>query len=75
MCFGLAVWCYLLCDYWIFNDYVWVNNKDNYCCDENDVYDIVDYYQNDFGCKNSFFVNMSQLLLEGWGFVLLSMLW
>ncbi|MBW6055112.1 hypothetical protein HTZ85_21430 [Escherichia coli] len=41
--------------------------KDNYRRDENDVYDIADYYQNDFGRKNSFSANMSQSLPEGWG--------
>ncbi|MGQ7148489.1 fimbria/pilus outer membrane usher protein, partial [Escherichia sp. SS-MK2] len=43
--------------------------------DENDVYDIADYYQNDFGRKNSFSANMSQSLPEGWGSVSLSTLW
>ncbi|MDI5349382.1 hypothetical protein MJL48_30315, partial [Salmonella enterica subsp. enterica serovar Kentucky] len=39
-------------DYRTFNDHVWANNKDSYDRDENDVYDIADYYQNDFGRKN-----------------------
>ncbi|WP_250553486.1 fimbria/pilus outer membrane usher protein, partial [Escherichia coli] len=58
-----------------FNDHVWANNKDNYRRDENDIYDIADYYQNDFGRKNSFSANMSQSLPEGWGSVSLSTLW
>lgn len=53
------MYCYLLCDYCIFNDYVWVNNWDNYCCDDDDIYDIVDYYENDFGCKNIFIFNIN----------------
>ncbi|ONG18607.1 fimbrial assembly protein, partial [Escherichia coli] len=62
-------------DYRTFNDHVWANNKDNYRRDENDIYDIADYYQNDFGRKNSFSANMSQSLPEGWGSVSLSTLW
>lgn len=65
--FGLAAWRYSSRDYRTFNDHVWANNKDNYRRDENDVYDIADYYQNDFGRKNSFSANMSQSLPEGWG--------
>lgn len=38
------------------------------------IYDIADYYQNDFGRKNSFSANMSQSLPEGWGSVSLVML-
>ncbi|WP_407044036.1 hypothetical protein, partial [Citrobacter freundii] len=33
--------------YRTFNDHVWANNKNSYNRDENDVYDIADYYQND----------------------------
>lgn len=73
--FGLAAWRYSSRDYRTFNDYVWANNKDNYRRDKNDVYDIADYYQNDFGRKNSFSANMSQSLPEGWGSVSLSTLW
>ena len=73
--FGLAAWRYSSRDYRTFNDHVWANNKDNYRRDENDVYDIADYYQNDFGRKNSFSANMSQSLPEGWGSVSLSTLW
>lgn len=49
--FGLAARRYSSRDYRTFNDHVWANNKDNYRRDENDVYDIADYYQNDFGRK------------------------
>ena len=73
--FGLAAWRYSSRDYRTFNDHVWANNKDNYRHDENDIYDIADYYQNDFGRKNSFSANMSQSLPEGWGSVSLSTLW
>ena len=73
--FGLAAWRYSSRDYRTFNDHVWANNKDNYRRDENDIYDIADYYQNDFGRKNSFSANMSQSLPEGWGSVSLSTLW
>ncbi|WP_233638455.1 fimbria/pilus outer membrane usher protein, partial [Citrobacter cronae] len=52
--FGLAAYRYSSRDYRTFNDHVWANNKDSYHRDENDVYDIADYYQYDFGRKNSF---------------------
>ncbi|WP_113640496.1 fimbrial biogenesis outer membrane usher protein [Escherichia albertii] len=73
--FGLAAWRYSSRDYRTFNDYVWANNKDSYRRDKNDVYDIADYYQNDFGRKNSLSANMSQSLPENWGTVSLSSLW
>ncbi len=64
--FGLAAWRYSSRDYRTFNDHVWANNKDNYRRDENDVYDIADYYHTIL-VKNSFSANMSQSLTEGWG--------
>lgn len=73
--FGLAAYRYSSRDYRTFNDHVWANNKDSYHRDENDVYDIADYYQNDFGRKNSFSANISQSLPVGWGSVSLSTLW
>ncbi|EJK8293319.1 fimbrial biogenesis outer membrane usher protein [Salmonella enterica subsp. enterica serovar Infantis] len=73
--FGLAAYRYSSRDYRTFNDHVWANNKDSYDRDENDVYDIADYYQNDFGRKNSFSANVSQSLPQGWGSVSLSTLW
>ncbi|EGT0662368.1 fimbrial biogenesis outer membrane usher protein [Citrobacter werkmanii] len=73
--FGLAAYRYSSKDYRTFNDHVWANNKDSYHRDENDVYDIADYYQNDFGRKNSFSANVSQSLPQGWGSFSLSTLW
>ncbi|MEG2267650.1 MAG: fimbria/pilus outer membrane usher protein, partial [Acinetobacter sp.] len=73
--FGLAAYRYSSRDYRTFNDHVWANNKNNYHRDENDVYDIADYYQNDFGRKNSFSANVSQSLPQGWGSFSLSTLW
>lgn len=73
--FGLAAYRYSSQDYRTFNDHVWANNKNNYRRDKNDVYDIADYYQNDFGRKNTFSANVSQSLPEGWGAVSLSALW
>lgn len=73
--FGLAAYRYSSREYRTFNDHVWANNKNNYRRDENDVYDITDYYQNDFGRKNSFSANVSQTLPEGWGSFSLSTLW
>ncbi|TKU33103.1 fimbrial biogenesis outer membrane usher protein, partial [Citrobacter sp. wls718] len=73
--FGLAAYRYSSKDYRTFNDHVWANNKNSYRRDENDVYDIADYYQNDFGRKNSFSANVSQSLPQGWGSFTLSTLW
>lgn len=73
--FGLAAYRYSSRNYRTFNDYVWANNKNSYHRDENDVYDVADYYQNDFGRKNTFSANISQTLPEGWGAVSLSSLW
>lgn len=73
--FGLAAYRYSSRGYRTFNDHVWANNKNSYRRDENDVYDVVDYYQNDFGRKNTFSANVSQALPEGWGSVSLSSLW
>lgn len=73
--FGLAAYRYSSRDYRTFNDHVWANNKREYERDENDIYDIGDYYQNDFGRKNSFSANVSQSLPEGWGSLALSSLW
>ncbi|WP_407198575.1 fimbrial biogenesis outer membrane usher protein [Citrobacter portucalensis] len=73
--FGLAAYRYSSRGYRTFNDHVWANNKNSYHRDENDVWDIADYYQNDFGRKNTFSANVSQLLPEGLGSVSLSSLW
>ena len=73
--FGLAAYRYSSRGYRTFNDYVWANNKNSYHRNENDVYDVVDYYQNDFGRKNTFSANVSQSLPEGWGSVAMSSLW
>ncbi|HEJ0180335.1 TPA: fimbrial biogenesis outer membrane usher protein [Citrobacter koseri] len=73
--FALAAYRYSSRDYRSFNDHVWANNKNSYHRDNNDVYDITDYYQNDFGRKNSFSVNINQGLPEGWGNLALSGLW
>lgn len=73
--FGLAAYRYSSKDYRTFNDHVWANNQNSYHRDENDVYDIADYYQNDFGRKNSFSANVSQSLPQGWGSFSLSTLW
>lgn len=73
--FGLAAYRYSSRDYRTFNDHVWANNKNNYHRDENDVYDIADYYAYDFGRKNSVSANINQMLPEGWGSFSLSALW
>lgn len=73
--FGLAAYRYSSSGYRTFNDHVWANNKDSYRRDENDVYDIGDYYQNDFGRKNTFSANISQSLPEGLGSLAVSALW
>ncbi|MRS13616.1 fimbria/pilus outer membrane usher protein [Enterobacteriaceae bacterium RIT691] len=73
--FGLAAYRYSSRDYRTFNDHVWADNKNNYRRDENDVYDVADYYRYDFGRKNSLSANMSQSLTEGWGSFTLSALW
>lgn len=73
--FGLAAYRYSSRDYRTFNDHVWANNKDSYTRERHDVYDIGDYYQNDFGRKNSVSANVSQPLAAGWGAFSLSLLW
>ncbi|POP47771.1 fimbrial assembly protein [Superficieibacter electus] len=73
--FGLAAYRYSSRNYRTFNDHVWANNRSHYDRDANDTYDIGDYYQNDFGRKNSFSANVSQSLPEGWGSLALSSLW
>lgn len=73
--FALAAYRYSSRDYRTFNDYVWANSKNNYHRDDDDVYDIADYYQNDFGRKNSFSLNVSQALPAGLGFLAISGLW
>ncbi|WP_312950651.1 fimbrial biogenesis outer membrane usher protein [Superficieibacter sp.] len=73
--FGLAAYRYTSSDYRTFNDHVWANNRNSYRRDENDAYDIGDYYQNDFGRKNSFSANVSQSLPEGWGSLSMTLLW
>ncbi len=49
--FSLAAYRYSSRDYRTFNDHVWANNRDNYRRDDDDIYDIADYYENDFGRK------------------------
>lgn len=73
--FGLAAYRYSSRDYRTFNDHVWAKNKKNYHRDENDVYDIADYYQYDFGRKNSFSATLNQYFAPGWGSLSLSALW
>lgn len=73
--FALAALRYSSRDYRTFNDYVWANNKNHYDRDENDVYDVADYYQNDFGRKNSFSLNINRALPADWGFLAVSGLW
>lgn len=73
--FALAAFRYSSRNYRTFNDYVWANNKNHYDRDENDVYDVADYYQNDFGRKNSFSLNINQALPENWGSLAVSGLW
>jgi outer membrane usher protein len=73
--FGLAAYRYSSRNYRTFNDHVWANSKDRYKYDENDVYNVGNYYQNDFGRKNSFSVNVSQSLPDGWGSLTASVLW
>ncbi|ADO48998.1 fimbrial biogenesis outer membrane usher protein [[Enterobacter] lignolyticus] len=73
--FGLAAYRYSSRDYRTFNDHVWANNKNNYHRDDNDTYDIADYYTYDFGRKNSISANINQALPEGWGSFSLSALW
>lgn len=73
--FALAAYRYSSRDYRTFNDHVWANNKNSYDRDENDAYDIADYYQYDFGRKNSFSPNINQALPDSWGFLAVSGLW
>lgn len=62
-------------DYRTFNDHVWANNKNSYQRDDDDVYDVADYYQNDFGRKNSVSLAVNQALPAGWGSLSGSALW
>lgn len=73
--FGLAAYRYSSSDYRTFNDHVWAKNKESYTRDKDDVYDIVDYYQNDFGRKNNFSANINQALPQDRGTLSLSLLW
>ncbi|HFZ8994132.1 TPA: fimbrial biogenesis outer membrane usher protein [Citrobacter freundii] len=72
--FSLAAYRYSSRDYRTFNDHVWANNRDHYHPDD-DIYDIYDYYQDDFGRKNTFTLNVNQSLSEGWGYFTASALW
>lgn len=72
---SMAAWRYSSKDYRTFNDHVWANNKNSYHRDDDDVYDIADYYQNDFGRKNSFSLAVNQALPAGWGSLSGSALW
>lgn len=73
--FALAAWRYSSRGFRTFNDYIWANNKQEYQRDNNDIYDIGDYYTEDFGRKNSFSVNISQTLPDNWGSLALSGVW
>ncbi|EDV0714020.1 fimbrial biogenesis outer membrane usher protein [Salmonella enterica subsp. enterica] len=73
--FSLAAYRYSSRDYRTFNDHVWANNRDNYRRDDDDIYDIADYYENDFGRKNTFTLNINQTLPDGWGYFTASALW
>lgn len=72
---SMAAWRYSSKDYRTFNDHVWANSKNSYHRDDDDVYDIADYYQNDFGRKNSFSLAVNQALPAGWGSLSGSALW
>ncbi|GAL58656.1 putative outer membrane usher protein YehB [Pseudescherichia vulneris NBRC 102420] len=72
---SMAAWRYSSKDYRTFNDHVWANSKNSYHRDENDFYDIADYYQNDFGRKNSVSLAINQALPAGWGSLSGSALW
>lgn len=80
---SMAAWRYSSKNYRTFNDHVWANNRDNYHFhrhDDDDYYDdyyndIEDYYQNDFGRKNSFSLSINQALPAGWGSLSGSALW
>ncbi|MXU17370.1 fimbria/pilus outer membrane usher protein, partial [Escherichia coli] len=73
--FSLAAWRYSSRDYRTFNDHVWANNRKSYNREDDSVYDIADYYQYDFGRKNSFSVNINQSLPENWGYLSVSGQW
>ncbi|SUH36407.1 fimbrial outer membrane usher protein [Salmonella enterica subsp. enterica] len=73
--FSLAAYRYSSRDYRTFNDHVWANNRDNYRRDDDDIYDIADYYENDFGRKNTFTLNINQTLPMGGGYFTASALW
>ena len=49
--FGMAAYRYSTSDYRTFNDHVWAKNRNSYHHDDNDVYNIDDYYRYDFGRK------------------------
>ncbi|WPO94444.1 fimbrial biogenesis outer membrane usher protein [Buttiauxella sp. HR94] len=72
---SMAAWRFSSKDYRTFNDHVWANNKNSYHRDDDDVYDIADYYQNDFGRKNSVSLAVNQALPAGWGSLSGSALW
>lgn len=80
---SMAAWRYSSKNYRTFNDHVWANNRDNYHFhryDDDDYdydyyHDIEDYYQNDFGRKNSFSLSINQALPAGWGSLSGSALW
>ncbi|MES0265686.1 fimbrial biogenesis outer membrane usher protein [Citrobacter sedlakii] len=73
--FSLAAYRYSSRNYRSFNDHIWANNRDHYQRDEDDIYDIADYYKNDFGRKNTFTLNINQSLPDGWGYFTASALW
>lgn len=73
--FSLAAWRYSSRGYRTFNDHVWANNKNRYNREDNSGYDIANYYQYDFGRKNSFSLNINQSLPENWGYLAISGQW
>ncbi|WP_313488440.1 fimbrial biogenesis outer membrane usher protein [Pseudescherichia sp.] len=72
---SMAAWRYSSKDYRTFNDHVWANSKNSYHREDDDFYDIADYYQNDFGRKNSVSMAINQALPEGWGSLSGSAMW
>lgn len=73
---SMAAWRYSSRNYRTFNDHVWANSKGSARRDRDDeIYDIYDYYENDYGRKNSISLAVNQALPAGWGSVSGSALW
>lgn len=73
--FSLAAWRYSSRGYRTFNDHVWANNNNRYNRKGDPGYDIANYYQYDFGRKNSFLLNINQSLPDNWGYLVASGQW